>query len=115
MNGTIFTRTDLSGSDFRESQFDRLGLYEAIMNGVNLEGLDLSSTQLHNRKLRGANLRNVKGVWTIYGADFYEADLRGANFSQALEDPPRHFAKRSTIRAHVGIRALIPRRVDWFM
>ena len=85
--------TDLTGSDFRESEFKSVAVYGATLNQVNFEGLDLSTIQLNERKLRGANLRNVKDMSYIYNADFYEADLRGANFSNAVEFQPAAFRK----------------------
>lgn len=93
LTGAIFNNADLTGSDFRESEFKNVRVSYAILNEVNFEGLDLSTIQLNERKLRGANLRNVKGVWLIYKADFYEADLRGANFTDAIEDQPAAFRK----------------------
>lgn len=93
MDSTVLAYCDMTGSDFRESDFKNVSVYNAVLNEVNFEELDLSTIQLNERKLRGANLRNVKGVWFIYKADFYEADLRGANFTNAIEDQPAAFRK----------------------
>ena len=94
MKDTRLIECDLTGSDFREAILTYPSLSRAVLNKVNFEGLDLSTLQLNELKLRGANFRNVKGVWFIYGADFFEADLRGANFTKALESgPPATFRK----------------------
>ena len=55
------------------------------MNKVNVSELDFSKVQLTEVKLRGANFRNAKGFWTIDGSDFFEAELRGANLTNATE------------------------------
>ena len=93
LNSAVLSYADLTGSDFRESEFKQVSLYKATANQVNFEGLDLSSSQLNGLKLRGAILRNVKDLYSIYEADFYDADLRGANFSNAYELPPAIFRK----------------------
>ena len=93
MKNTRFTKADLTGSDFQEGTLQYASFYMSVLNKVNFEGLDLSTIQLNEMKLRGANLRNVKGVWFIYNADFFEADLRGANFSKAIDFNPATFRK----------------------
>ncbi len=93
MKKTNFKRTDLTGSDFQEGTFDFPSFYMAVLNKVNFEELDLSTLQLNEIKMRGANLRNVKGVQNIYKSDFFEADLRGADFSKAVDFDPASFRK----------------------
>ena len=85
IKNTIFTGADLTGSDFRESTLVHPILQMATLNKVNFSELDLSKVQLSELKLRGANFRNVKGFWIIDGSDFFEADLRGANLTNATE------------------------------
>ncbi len=85
MKETRLMECDLTGSDFREASLTYPSLSRAVLNKVNFEGLDLSTLQFNELKVRGANFRDVKGVWCIYGSDFFEADLRGANFTKALE------------------------------
>ena len=93
MKNTRFTKADLTGSDFQEATLQYTGFFMAVLNKVNFEGLDLSTIQLNELKMRGASFRNVKGVWNIYGGDFFEADLRGANFSKASDFNPATFRK----------------------
>jgi len=93
LKGTNFLRADLTGSDFREATLDYPSFYMATLNKVNFAELDLSKIQLNELKLRGANFRNVKGFWNIYGADFFEADFRGADLSNAFDFNPAIFRK----------------------
>lgn len=93
LKNAYFRQSDLTGSNFQEATIERTSFSSSTLNQVNFEGLDLSSVQLHELKLREANLRNVRGVWFIYGADFFGADLRGANFSQAIDFTPANFRK----------------------
>jgi len=85
IKNTNFTRVDLTGSDFREATLVHPILQMATLNKVNFSELDLSTLQFNELKLRGANFRNVKGFWIIQGSDFFGADLRGANLTNADE------------------------------
>lgn len=81
MKNAVLADSDLTGADFRKSILEYPSFYGATLNKANLSGLDLSKIQFSNTKLREADLRNVKAVWSVYGADLFGADLRGANFS----------------------------------
>lgn len=70
---------DATEADFREARLYYPSLYQATLNKANFEKCDLSMASLSYVKLREANLRNLKGIGTILEADFYKADLRGAN------------------------------------
>ncbi len=93
MKNTELRKVDLTGSEFQEAVLEHTKFTGSTLNKVNFEGLDLSKVQLYELKLRGANLRNVKAVWYVYGSDFFAADLRGANFSSAIDFTPANFRK----------------------
>ena len=78
-----FLWTDLTKADFRGAKFTKdIGFGGAILDGANLEGLDLSECGFNVTKFRGANLRNLKGIKAASRCDFSDADLRGADLSK---------------------------------
>lgn len=90
--GLAFYTCDLTGSDFRESQFGSM-FSSSILNKVNFSGLDLNSTSFPETKLREAILCGTSGFSQIYGADFYKADLRGTDFSSVINYNRANFRK----------------------
>ncbi|MEO5957839.1 MAG: pentapeptide repeat-containing protein [Opitutaceae bacterium] len=79
------TRADLSGSDLRLTKLQYTYLQKADLSGANLEGVDVQGASLQGCILRGANLRNAYGIQDITGADFTDADLRGAYLLAAID------------------------------
>ena len=73
---------DLTGADFRKAKVDKVSWAYATLVGVNWEGLDMSGTFFYEPNLRGANLRNLKGIGKVTRGTFAGADLRGANLSR---------------------------------
>ncbi|MCE9562292.1 MAG: pentapeptide repeat-containing protein [Planctomycetes bacterium] len=82
ITGGYFLWADLTKADFRGAKLTKdIGFGGAILDGANLEGLDLSECGFNVNKFRGANLRNLKGIKAASRCDFSEADLRGADLS----------------------------------
>ena len=82
---TNFVKADVTNSDFRDATIERPQFFYGTQRNVNFSGLDLTSVDLNNAKLAGANLSKVKGFGDIYKADLTGADLRGANLQNAKE------------------------------
>ncbi|MFO0803269.1 MAG: pentapeptide repeat-containing protein [Gemmataceae bacterium] len=80
--GGYFLWADLSKADFRGAKLTKdVAFGAAILDGANLEGVDLSDCGFNVTKFRGANLRNSKGMKAASRCDFTDADLRGADLS----------------------------------
>lgn len=78
-----FGWADMSKADFRGAKFSNdVGFSATILDGANLEGVDLSECRFSVAKFRGANLRNLKGIKAANACDFSGADVRGADLSQ---------------------------------
>jgi len=90
---TKFYDADLTGSDFREATFNFPAFNRAVLNKANFSDVDLNSTILSSLKLREAIFRNTVGFNHIYSADFYMADVRGADFSKAFDNNAANFRK----------------------
>lgn len=75
---------DFTGSDFRKANLKYARCSGAIFNRCNLSGVDLSSTIFLKNTFREADLRNLKGANQILQCDFFSADVRGANFTNAI-------------------------------
>jgi uncharacterized protein YjbI with pentapeptide repeats len=82
LNGTIFNRADLSGSNLVGIQFDGAYLNETDLGGegTNLSGAHLNDAHLAKSCLGGTNFEAAK----LRGAD-----LAGADLSQLSENPRR--------------------------
>jgi len=75
---------DFTGSDFRKANLKYARCSGAIFNRCNLSGVDLSSTIFLKNSFREADLRNLKGANQILQCDFFSADVRGANLTNAI-------------------------------
>lgn len=82
ISGGYFLWADLTKADFRGAKLTKdVSFSAAILDGANLEGLDLSECGFNVTKFRGANLRNTKGIKAASRCDFSDSDLRGADLS----------------------------------
>ena len=81
--GAALYRASLTGANLKDATFRRANLKDAFLNGANLQGAHLASADFSeiyfdvNPDFRGADLRN---------ANFYEAILNGVDFSGARLD-----------------------------
>ena len=100
LKGAMFCRAGLRAANFHDADitdacFDGADLIEAdltgaIINGstyfekadlskAKLAGVDFRGARLLNTILKGADLRNAKGISDLRNADLRQADLRGTN------------------------------------
>ena len=77
-------KADLTGADFRKAKLEFTNFSAAILTDANFEAADLSSAVFYVTTLRGANLRNLKGIDAAKYCKFQGADLRGANLSKMV-------------------------------
>lgn len=75
---------DLTGADFRKAKLAYTNYSYATLTDTNFEGVDLSSAVFYVTTLRGANLRNLKGIGPVKFCKCQGADLRGANLSKMV-------------------------------
>ncbi len=80
----ILTGADLTGADLRDAKLSNTKLEGANLSQANLEGTNIKAGMIIDQSvLKGANLRNTRGLDRFTGSDFCEADLRGANLLKA--------------------------------
>jgi uncharacterized protein YjbI with pentapeptide repeats len=84
-NSASLDRADLSGCDLREMKFENASAQRAKFDNANLTGADIRRGSVARSSLIGANLSNVKGIADLSGADFTDADLRGANMQDSKD------------------------------
>jgi uncharacterized protein YjbI with pentapeptide repeats len=77
-----FIKADVTGADFHKAKMDRMYFSYAILDGANLEGVDLNSTNFYTSKLRRANLKNLKWIGEAHYCDFTGANVCGADLSR---------------------------------
>jgi uncharacterized protein YjbI with pentapeptide repeats len=85
--GTLadLSKTDLSGTDFREANLRRTDLSYTDLSDANLTKADLSNANLSGTNLRGADLQRAKlGGANLRDASLQDADLRDTGLSAKL-------------------------------
>jgi uncharacterized protein YjbI with pentapeptide repeats len=91
LSGKMLERADLSAANLAGARFTQTNLYEANLSGARLVAVQLTGVDLRFADLSGADLSRAILVGDIYLLGFYDerpdlrhANLRGANFSNAL-------------------------------
>ncbi len=81
---SLWFESDLSGADFTASMLGRADFREADLQGSNFHAVDLKSGNLTKADLRGARFTSVNLFQVrLDKADLREADLRGSNCYEA--------------------------------
>jgi uncharacterized protein YjbI with pentapeptide repeats len=87
LKSAVFAAAEMRGANFQGSDLTGSILTKGVLLGANLEGANLTGALVDRVTLDNANLKNAifqEAVMT--STRFYEADITGADFTDALID-----------------------------
>lgn len=79
LNNVTFSESVLNDSDFTGATYEIGKISNSKLKKTNFQGVDLSTVDIENCDLRGANLSHLKGIRRASACLFNGADLRSAD------------------------------------